>query len=68
MDMVRFLCNNFRSFFVFLLEEIADQQDMSLGKFLSLMYDEVLEMTTDEEKMTSNFTSLLRCACLTYVS
>jgi predicted DNA-binding ribbon-helix-helix protein len=51
-----------------ILEEIADHQDMSLGKFLSLMYDEVLEMATDEEKMSSNFTSLLRCACLTYVS
>lgn len=51
-----------------ILEEIAEKQDMSLGRFLSLMYDEVIELTCDVENLTSNFASLLRCACLTYVS
>jgi len=51
-----------------ILEEIADRQKMSLGRFLSLLYDEVLELTNDVDSLTSNFTSLLRCACLTYVS
>ncbi|MEP3477487.1 MAG: ribbon-helix-helix domain-containing protein [Hyphomicrobiales bacterium] len=51
-----------------ILEEMARKQDMSLGRFLSLMYDEVLELTNDEESISSNFTSLLRCACLTYSS
>lgn len=51
-----------------ILEELARKQDMSLGRFLSLMYDEVLELTNDEESISSNFTSLLRCACLTYSS
>ncbi|MBO6548871.1 MAG: ribbon-helix-helix domain-containing protein [Rhizobiales bacterium] len=51
-----------------ILEELARKQDMSLGRFLSLMYDEVLELTNDEVTISTNFTSLLRCACLTYVS
>ena len=51
-----------------ILEEIAEAQNMSLGRFLSLLYDEVLDLTNDVESLTSNFTSLLRCACLTYVS
>lgn len=51
-----------------ILEEVAEVQEMSLGLFLSILYDEVIELTCDEETLTSNFTSLLRCGCLTYVS
>jgi len=47
-----------------ILEEIAAAQDLSLGKFLTTLHDEVLELRGE----TSNFTSLLRCACLTYVA
>jgi len=35
---------------------------MSLAKFLTTLHDEVLEFRGE----ASNFTSLLRCACLTY--
>lgn len=47
-----------------ILEEIAESQDMSLPRFLSLLHDEILELRGE----VANFTSLLRCACLTYVS
>jgi predicted DNA-binding ribbon-helix-helix protein len=47
-----------------ILEEIAATQGVSLAKFLTTLHDEVLE-TVDQ---AANFTSLLRCACLTYVS
>jgi predicted DNA-binding ribbon-helix-helix protein len=47
-----------------ILEEIADAQGVSLAKFLTTLHDEVLESV----EQTANFTSLLRCACLTYVS
>ncbi len=47
-----------------ILEEIAAQQDVSLGRFLSKLHDEVLEFRGGEP----NFASLLRCACLTYVA
>jgi len=47
-----------------ILEEIAAAQQMSLAKFLTTLHDEVIELRGE----TSNFTSLLRCACLTYVS
>lgn len=46
-----------------ILEEIAHSQDMPLGRFLTTLHDEVLELSGTG----SNFTSLLRCACLTYV-
>jgi len=46
------------------LEEIAAVQGLSLGRFLSKLHDEIL----DFEGEVTNFTSLLRCACLTYIS
>jgi len=45
-----------------ILEEIAAEQGVSLGKLLTKVHDEVLEF--DEE--LSNFASLLRCACLNW--
>lgn len=46
-----------------ILEEIADAQDMPLGKFLTELHDEGMELSGTN----GNFASLLRCACLTYV-
>ena len=46
------------------LEEIAVTQGMSLGRFLTKLHDEVLEFRGQAQ----NFTSLLRCSCLTYLS
>ena len=51
-----------------ILEDLAAKQDVSLGRFLSTLYDEFLEFTHDEKNLSSNFTSLLRCACLNYVA
>jgi len=45
------------------LEEIAAHQGMTLGRFLTKLHDEVLEFRGEAH----NFSSLLRCACLTYV-
>ena len=45
------------------LEEIAVTQGMSLGRFLTKLHDEVLEFRGEAQ----NFTSLLRCSCLTYL-
>jgi predicted DNA-binding ribbon-helix-helix protein len=45
------------------LEEVAESQGMTLAKFLTMLYDEVLELHGE----VRNFASLLRCACLTYV-
>lgn len=42
------------------LEEIAASQHMSLPRFLTVLYDEVLELHGEAR----NFTSLLRCVCL----
>lgn len=50
--------------FWIILEEIAQAQHMPLGRFLTKLHDEVLEVADD----VHNFTSLLRCACLSYVS
>jgi predicted DNA-binding ribbon-helix-helix protein len=47
-----------------ILEEIAAAERMSLPKFLTTLHDEVLEFRGE----AANFTSLLRCACLTYVA
>jgi Uncharacterized protein related to arylsulfate sulfotransferase involved in siderophore biosynthesis len=44
------------------LEEIADMQGVSLGRFLSKLHDEVLARGVERR----NFAGLLRCACLTY--
>ena len=46
------------------LEEIAATENVSLGRFLTKLHDEVLEFRGE----TQNFTSLLRCACLTHMS
>jgi predicted DNA-binding ribbon-helix-helix protein len=45
------------------LEEIAATQNISLAKFLTTLHDEVLELHGE----VGNFSSLLRCACLTYL-
>jgi predicted DNA-binding ribbon-helix-helix protein len=45
------------------LEEIAAEQGVSLPRFLTKLHDEVLDFRGE----ITNFTSLLRCACLTYV-
>ncbi|MYM58072.1 DNA-binding protein [Vibrio sp. OCN044] len=47
-----------------ILEEIAQLQGMTLPKFISTIYLEAL-VYNDQVK---NFTSLLRCACLIYLS
>lgn len=47
-----------------ILEEIAGQVNKPLGRFLTELHDEVVMISGE----THNFTSLLRCACLTYVS
>jgi predicted DNA-binding ribbon-helix-helix protein len=47
-----------------ILEEIAAAENISLAKFLTTLHDEVLELRGE----AMNFTSLLRCACLTYVA
>jgi predicted DNA-binding ribbon-helix-helix protein len=46
------------------LEEIAEAQSVSLPRFLTKLHDEVLDFRGE----ITNFTSLLRCACLTYVA
>jgi predicted DNA-binding ribbon-helix-helix protein len=45
------------------LDEIAAEQGMTLGRFLTKLHDEVLEFRGEAH----NFSSLLRCACLTYI-
>lgn len=47
-----------------ILEEIAAEMKVPLGRFLTELHDEVLFLSGD----AYNFTSLLRCACLMYVS
>jgi predicted DNA-binding ribbon-helix-helix protein len=47
-----------------ILEEIAAKQAMPLGRFLTRLHDEGLKMSGDAH----NFTSLLRCVCLTYLA
>jgi predicted DNA-binding ribbon-helix-helix protein len=46
------------------LEEIAAEQGVTLPRFLSKLHDEVLNFRGE----ITNFTSLLRCACLTYAA
>ena len=47
-----------------ILAELAHAQGMSLGKFVTTLHDEVLDIHGEVQ----NFTSLLRCTCLLYVS
>ena len=44
------------------LEKIAHSQDVTVPQLLTQLYDEVLDIQGE----IGNFTSLLRCACLTY--
>ncbi|NPU11182.1 ribbon-helix-helix domain-containing protein [Bradyrhizobium sp. 83002] len=46
------------------LEEIAAKEGMSLAKFVTTLYAEVL----DHHGEVKNFASLLRCSCLIYRS
>jgi len=46
-----------------ILEEIAEQQSMTLPRFISSIYTEALVYNGE----INNFTSLLRCACLIYL-
>lgn len=46
-----------------MLEEIAQNQQMTLPRFISSIYNEALQHNGE----ISNFTSLLRCACLIYL-
>ncbi len=46
------------------VEEIAAAQDMPLGRFLTKLYEEALEIHGE----VSNFASLLRCCCLNYLA
>jgi predicted DNA-binding ribbon-helix-helix protein len=45
------------------LEAIAADEGMSTPAFISKLYDEVLDLHGEVQ----NFTSLLRCACLTFL-
>ena len=45
------------------LEEIAKVQNMPMSKFLSLLYEEALEIHGE----VANFASLLRCCCLNFL-
>ena len=47
-----------------MLEEIAESEGVSLAKFLTVLYGEVLAHHGD----VRNFSSLLRCACLLHLS
>lgn len=46
------------------LEEIAEGEGVSLGKFLTKLHGEVL----DDRGEVRNFASLLRCACLVHLT
>lgn len=46
------------------LEEIAANQGMSVGKFVTTLHDEVLDLHGE----VRNFASLLRCSCLLYLA
>lgn len=46
-----------------IIEEIARAQHLTVGKFLSQLHDEALEIHGD----LLNFASLLRCSCLVYL-
>lgn len=47
-----------------ILETIADSQGMTVPQFVSELYEEVLELQGE----IHNFASLLRCACLVYLT
>lgn len=45
------------------LDQIAKQQSMSTGRFISTLHDEVLELRGE----VGNFTSLLRVTCAVFI-
>jgi predicted DNA-binding ribbon-helix-helix protein len=45
------------------LEDIASAQGMPMSKFLSLLYEEALDI----HGQVQNFASLLRCCCLNFL-
>ena len=47
-----------------IVEDIADEQGMTLARFLTKLYEEAVEIHGE----VVNFASLLRCCCLNYVS
>jgi len=47
-----------------ILERVAASQDMTVPQFVSELYEEVLEIQGE----IKNFTSLLRCACIVFLS
>ncbi len=46
------------------LDQIAAAQGVTVGRFLTKLHDEVLDLRGD----VTNFASLLRCACLVHAS
>ena len=46
-----------------IIEEIAFGQKLTVGKFLSQLYEEAIEINGEVQ----NFASLLRCTCLIYL-
>jgi len=46
-----------------ILDEVAEAQEMTTPRFISTIYDEVLE----QHGSIANFTSLLRVACVLYL-
>ncbi|MBS7545415.1 ribbon-helix-helix domain-containing protein [Ancylobacter oerskovii] len=46
-----------------ILDQVAAHQGMSLGKFITKLHDEVLELHGE----VRNFASLLRCSCLIHL-
>ena len=46
-----------------ILDQIAKSQDMSTGRFISTLHDEVLELRGE----VGNFTSLLRVTCAVFI-
>lgn len=47
-----------------ILERVAAAQNLTVPQFVSELYEEVLEIHGE----ISNFTSLLRCACILFLS
>jgi predicted DNA-binding ribbon-helix-helix protein len=51
------------SYFWAILDEVAAQQNMTAPRFMSTLYDEVMELRGE----VGNFTSLLRVTCALYI-
>jgi predicted DNA-binding ribbon-helix-helix protein len=46
-----------------ILDDLAAQEGISVGKFITTLHDEVMELHGE----VGNFASLLRCACLLHL-